>query len=68
MFYVISIFALIWYGMIRIYWSTDSNQHLIFFKAASEFWENRAMWLNSWNLAGSNDAALQVDYVRVYAL
>ncbi|KAK9736484.1 Glycosyl hydrolases family 16 [Popillia japonica] len=37
-------------------------------QAATDFWNNRNMWLNTWNLANSNDAALQVDYIRVYAL
>ncbi|CAO1306523.1 unnamed protein product [Diamesa hyperborea] len=36
--------------------------------APRDFWNRRSDWLQSWNLKGGNDAAIQVDYVRVWAV
>lgn len=45
-----------------------NNVGFDFRQAATDFWEARNQWLPTWNLEGSDNAALQVDYVRVYAL
>lgn len=37
-------------------------------RAAAEFWEGRNQWLPNWNLQINDEADLQVDYVRVWAL
>jgi len=42
-------------------WSNTSPQ------ASTDFWNGRGQWLPTWNLH-NNDAALEVDYVRVWAL
>lgn len=36
--------------------------------APRDFWNRRKDWLPSWNLKGGNGAAIQVDYVRVWAV
>ncbi|CAO1327040.1 unnamed protein product [Diamesa tonsa] len=36
--------------------------------APRDFWNRRSDWLQSWNLQGGNDAAIQVDYIRVWAV
>jgi hypothetical protein len=36
--------------------------------AARDFWKGRAGWLPTWNYNRNDDANLQVDYVRVWAL
>ncbi|CAO1367307.1 unnamed protein product [Diamesa serratosioi] len=36
--------------------------------APRDFWNRRNDWLPSWNLKAGNDAAIQVDYVRVWAV
>lgn len=36
--------------------------------AMKEFWEGRSGWLPTWRLDESDDASLQVDYVKVWAL
>ena len=38
---------------------TDSNQ-------MKKFWNAKNSWLPTWN-AGTDDNAMQVDYIRVYA-
>lgn len=43
-------------------WSNTSPQ------ASTDFWNGRGQWLSTWNLNTNNDAALIVDYVRVWAL
>lgn len=42
-------------------WSNTSPQ------ASTDFWNGRGQWLPTWTLH-NNDAALIVDYVRVWAL
>lgn len=37
-------------------------------RAAADFWENKNLWLDGWNLGVNDDSHLQVDYVRVWAL
>ncbi|KAF2898774.1 hypothetical protein ILUMI_07407 [Ignelater luminosus] len=37
-------------------------------KAATDFWNGREQWLPTWNLGRNENASLQVDYVRVYAV
>lgn len=43
-------------------WENDSGA------ASTEFWNGRNQWLPGWNLEGSDDAALQVDYVKIWAV
>ncbi|GLV44855.1 Gram-negative bacteria binding protein 1 [Carabus blaptoides fortunei] len=37
-------------------------------KAATDFWDGRQGWLRTWNLKENDNAALQIDYVRIWAL
>ena len=39
----------------------------LFIQAFGEFWNAKGSWYPTWQAAGK-DAALQVDYVRVWAL
>lgn len=36
--------------------------------AATDFWNGRNQWLNTWNLNGDKRASFQIDYVRIWAL
>jgi hypothetical protein len=47
-----------------------SNQILLLLQAATDFWNAQAAWLPTWNLNVNDgqDASLQVDYVRIWAL
>lgn len=42
-------------------WKNDSPT------AARDFWNDRENWLPTWNLKGSDDSHLQVDYVKIWA-
>jgi hypothetical protein len=41
-------------------WSNTSPQ------AVNEFWNNKDKWFKSWNYPASNDAAMKIDYVRIW--
>lgn len=41
-------------------WSNTSSS------AANEFWNARGAWFPTWNYPASNDAAMKIDYVRVW--
>lgn len=34
--------------------------------AANDFWNSRGAWYPTWNYPATNDAAMKIDYVRVY--
>lgn len=41
-------------------WSNQSPH------AVNEFWDNKDKWFPSWNYPASNDAAMKIDYVRIW--